>query len=47
VIESCGVPHPEVDLILVNAQPVDFDYAIIGDADIELYPVGTGIPQFK
>jgi hypothetical protein len=47
VIESCGVPHPEVDLILVNGQPVDFDYAITGDADIELYPVGTGIPQFK
>jgi len=47
VIESCGVPHPEVDLILVNGQPVDFDYAIRGDADIELYPVGTGTPQFK
>src|SRR5919197_95460 len=28
VIEACGVPHPEVDLILVDAQPVDFDYAI-------------------
>jgi uncharacterized protein with PIN domain len=37
VIESCGVPHPEVDLILVNGQPVDFDYAI----------TGTEIPQFK
>ena len=47
VIESCGVPHPEVDLILVNGQPVDFDYAIKGDADIELYPVGTGTPPFK
>jgi hypothetical protein len=47
VIESCGVPHPEVDLILVNGQPVDFDYAITRDADLELYPVGTGTPQFK
>jgi uncharacterized protein len=47
VIESCGVPHPEVDLILVNGRAVDFDYAITGDADIELYPVGTGIPRFK
>ncbi|HXQ02042.1 MAG TPA: Mut7-C RNAse domain-containing protein, partial [Candidatus Udaeobacter sp.] len=47
VIESCGVPHPEVDLILVNGQAVDFDYAITGDADIELYPVGTITPQFK
>lgn len=40
VIEACGVPHPEIDLILVNGQPVDFDYAIASDADIELYPVG-------
>ncbi len=47
VIESCGVPHPEVDLILVNGQPVDFDYAIKSAADIELYPVRTGTPQFK
>ena len=39
VIESCGVPHPEVDLILANGQPVDFHYAITSDADIELYPV--------
>jgi hypothetical protein len=28
VIEACGVPHPEIDLIVVNGQPVDFDYAI-------------------
>jgi uncharacterized protein len=47
VIESCGVPHPEVDLILVNEQPVDFHYPISGDADIELYPVGTRFPNFK
>jgi hypothetical protein len=36
VIESCGVPHPEVDLILANGQPVDLHYAITSDADIEL-----------
>ena len=47
VIESCGVPHPEVDLILVNEQPVDFHYPIRGDADIELYPVGTRFTNFK
>jgi uncharacterized protein len=39
VIEACGVPHPEIDLILVNGQAVDFDYAIASDADIEVYPV--------
>ncbi len=47
VIESYGVPHPEVDLILVNGQPVDFHYAITSEADIELYAVGAGIPHFK
>jgi uncharacterized protein len=47
VIESCGVPHPEIDLILVNGQPVDFDYAIASDADIELYPVVSPCPHFK
>jgi uncharacterized protein with PIN domain len=47
VIESCGVPHPEVDLILVNGQPENFDYAIAEDADVELYPVATANPKFK
>src|SRR6266480_5615001 len=46
-IESFGVPHPEVDVILVNGEPVDFDYALANDADIELYPVATSSPQFK
>ena len=39
VVESCGVPHPEVDLILVDRRPVKFDYALERDADIEVYPV--------
>jgi uncharacterized protein len=47
VIESYGVPHPEVDLILVNGQPVDFDFTLANDAAIELYPVGAGLPRFK
>ena len=47
VIESCGVPHPEVDLILVNGRPVDFDYGVMSDAEIELYPPGIGHPHFK
>lgn len=40
VIEACGIPHPEVDLIVVNSRPVDFDYAVENDADIEVFPVG-------
>jgi hypothetical protein len=47
VIEACGVPHPEIDLILVNGQAVDFDYAIASDADIEVYPVETRSTIFK
>ena len=40
VIESCGVPHPEVDLILINGRPVNFGYALRTDADVDVYPVG-------
>jgi uncharacterized protein len=47
VIEACGVPHSEIDLILVNGQPVDFHYCIASTADIELYPAGEQSTQFK
>ena len=40
VIESCGVPHPEVDLILVEGVPVDFSYALQRNTAIEVHPVG-------
>jgi uncharacterized protein len=46
-IESFGVPHPEVDLILVNGRSVDFDYALANDADVELYPVVRDRSKFK
>jgi len=45
VIESCGVPHPEVDLIVVNGEEVDFDYGVINDAEIEVYPPEIQSPQ--
>jgi uncharacterized protein with PIN domain len=32
MIESLGVPHPEIETILVNEQPVDFSY-IVADGD--------------
>ncbi len=39
VVESLGIPHTEIDLILVNGQSVDFKYHV-QDADrISLYPV--------
>ena len=39
VIESCGVPHPEVDLILVDGQPVDFGFALSSAAAVDVYSV--------
>jgi len=39
MIESLGVPHPEIELILVNGRSVDFSY-IVGDGDhVSVYPV--------
>lgn len=39
VIESIGVPHPEVDLILANARSVDFGYRLRDGDRISVYPV--------
>lgn len=39
IIESCGIPHPEVDLILVNEQEVGFDHTLTSDAKVEVFPV--------
>ena len=38
VIESCGIPHPEVDLILVDQQPVGFGHTVADDAKVEVFP---------
>ena len=39
LIESLGVPHTEVDLILVNNKSVSFNYNINAEDDISVYPV--------
>jgi len=39
LIESLGVPHTEVDLILVNGKSVNFNYLINDGDDISVYPV--------
>jgi len=38
-IESYGVPHTEVDLILVNGEPVDFTYRVQDGDRVSVYPV--------
>ncbi len=39
VIESLGVPHTEVDLILVNQHSVNFSYLVQPDDRISVYPI--------
>jgi uncharacterized protein with PIN domain len=39
VIESCGVPHPEVDRILAENQPVNFAHVLRSDIALDVYPV--------
>lgn len=39
MIESLGIPHTEVDLILVNGASVGFDYLIKDGDEISVYPV--------
>ena len=43
MIEACGVPHTEVDLILANGNPVNFSY-LVDDADrISVFPTFRSI----
>ena len=39
LIESCGVPHPEVDLVLVNGESVDFGFRVSDGDNVSVYPV--------
>lgn len=39
MIESLGVPHSEIDLILVNGRSVDFSCIVNDGDDISVYPV--------
>ncbi len=39
LIESLGVPHTEVDLVLVNGESVDFSYRVQDGDRISVYPV--------
>ena len=39
MIESLGVPHTQVDLILVNSKSVDFSYIVNDGDEISIYPV--------
>jgi uncharacterized protein len=38
-IESIGIPHVEIDMILVNSNPVDFSYKLQNGDVVSVYPV--------
>lgn len=38
LLEGIGVPHPEIDLILVNGESVAFSYGVRDDDRISVYP---------
>jgi uncharacterized protein with PIN domain len=42
-IEAMGVPHTEIDLILVNGQSVDFHYLLGNHDDVAVYPMFEGL----
>ncbi len=37
--ESCGVPHTEIDLILVNSKSTTFDRLVSDGDHVSIYPV--------
>ncbi|MGE5246139.1 MAG: Mut7-C RNAse domain-containing protein [Betaproteobacteria bacterium] len=38
VVEAIGVPHPEIDLVLVDGSPVRFDYVVRSGDRIAVFP---------
>ena len=38
-IEALGIPHPEIELIIVNGQSVGFDYRLQNNDRVAVYPM--------
>ena len=41
VIEACGVPHPEVDLIVCGGVPRRFGFHLTEESSVNVYPVAS------
>lgn len=41
MVESFGIPHPEVERIVVCGIPVGFDYIVNKDDTVEIFPLST------
>jgi uncharacterized protein len=39
LVEALGVPHPEIDLLIVNGQSVDFGYRVRDGDRVAVYPL--------
>ncbi len=46
-IESLGVPHPEVDVIIVNGVSVDFAYLLQNSDRCNVYPIFASVEAAK
>ncbi|QMU28025.1 Mut7-C RNAse domain-containing protein [Adhaeribacter radiodurans] len=40
-IEALGIPHPEVDIVLINGQPTQFTNLLQANDSVAVYPTGT------
>jgi len=47
VIEACGVPHPEIDFIIIDSEAAHFSRVLQNNTVIELYPVGFAYASFS
>lgn len=43
MIESLGIPHPEIELMVVNGTSVDFNYLVKPDDHIDVYPYAESV----
>jgi uncharacterized protein with PIN domain/sulfur carrier protein ThiS len=43
LIESFGVPHTEVAVIMVNGKPVSFDYLVASNDDVQVHARSAGM----
>lgn len=44
-IEAQGVPHPEVDLVLIDGEPVSFDHPLSEGSRVSVYPWIQSLPR--
>jgi len=47
LVESIGIPHTEIDVILVDEQSVDFNHQLVGGESIQVYPANHSIDKIS